>query len=85
MIFSPAFRSSTVGGYPPPPPKKKSFCTEICKGYTLKPHFVHDRYRILLSDFLGVEKKREAHAPSVGKYGENNALEQPPQDRKHIL
>ena len=27
---------------------------------------------------------REAHAPSVGKYGENNALEQPPQDRKHI-
>ena len=28
---------------------------------------------------------REAHAPSVGKYGENNALEQPPQDRKHIL
>ena len=27
----------------------------------------------------------EAHAPSVGKYGETNALEQPPQDRKHIL
>ena len=29
--------------------------------------------------------EREAHAPSVGKYGETNALEQPPQDRKHIL
>ncbi len=33
---------------------------------------------------MGRIKKREAHAPSVGKYGENNALEQPPQDRKHI-
>ena len=27
---------------------------------------------------------REEDAPSVGKYGKNNALEQPPQDRKHI-
>ena len=26
----------------------------------------------------------EADGPSVGKYSENNALEQPPQDRKHI-
>ena len=27
---------------------------------------------------------REEDAPSVGTYGKNNALEQPPQDRKHI-
>ena len=42
-------------------------------------------FKIWKCSFKRRPQIREAHAPSVGKYGETNALEQPPQDRKHIL